>query len=51
MVFMIILLESSNFLYEAYQYEKLVNTNEAPPGCDFPCSAEINWPVPQLPQN
>ena len=31
--------------------KKVVNTNEAPPGWDFPCSAEINWPVPQLPQN
>ena len=31
--------------------KRVVNTNEAPPGWDFPCSAEINWPVPQLPQN
>ena len=42
---MIIILESSNFLNEAYQYEK---SSEAPPGWDFPCSAEINWPVPPV---
>ena len=60
MVFMIIILEKLHdnntgkaqiSLMKLINMKRVVNTNEAQPGWDFPCSAEINWPVPQLPQN